>query len=183
MNRVLPLITAALSCLAFSTAAWTATRNTAPAASGPAAPAPPGTVATKPAATLQPLSAHAVGALLAPPAHGARLLAVWALDCAYCEPNLIALAALQRAHPADFKLVTVATDSITQREAITARLRKAGVANYPAYAYAEAAPERLNFLLDSQWGGETPRVLLIRADGTRVGISGELTPAQLMKLR
>jgi hypothetical protein len=148
-------------------------------------PAPRATAAANaatPAAVLQPLTAHGIGALLAPPAHGARLLALWALDCAYCEPNLAALAALQRAHPADFKLVTVATDSIAQREAITARLRKAGMASYPAYAYAEAAPERLNFMLDPQWGGETPRVLLIRANGTRVGISGELTPAQLKKL-
>ena len=53
---------------------------------------------------------------------------------------------------------------------------------YPARAYAEASPERINFLLDPNWGGETPRVLVIRADGSRLGISGELTPAQLQKL-
>jgi hypothetical protein len=54
---------------------------------------------------------------------------------------------------------------------------------YPARAYAEASPERLNFLLDPNWGGETPRVLVIRADGSRQGISGELTAPQLQKLR
>ena len=58
----------------------------------------------------------------------------------------------------------------------------AGVAEYPARAYTDATPERINFLLDPDWGGETPRVLLIRADGTRLGISGELTPRQLQKL-
>jgi hypothetical protein len=42
--------------------------------------------------------------------------------------------------------------------------------------------ERINFLLDPHWGGETPRVLVIRADGSRLGISGALTPAQLRKL-
>lgn len=134
------------------------------------------------AAALQPLSADDVPALLQPPAHGARIIAVWALDCAYCEPNLEALASLQRAHPKKFQLITVATDNIGQRVAIEARLRKAHVADYPARAYAEAVPERLNFLLDPSWGGETPRVLLIRADGQRLGISGELTPAQLQKL-
>lgn len=139
--------------------------------------------AAKPAAGLRSLSANGVPALIAPPAHGARLLVLWALDCAYCEPNLAALAALQRAHPGDFELVTVATDPVAERAAITARLRHAGVADYPAYAYAEAVPERLNFLIDPQWGGETPRVLLIRADGSRLGISGELTAAQLKKLR
>jgi iron complex outermembrane receptor protein len=52
----------------------------------------------------------------------------------------------------------------------------------PNRAYAEASPERINFLLDPHWGGETPRVLVIRADGSRLGISGALTPAQLKKL-
>jgi hypothetical protein len=53
---------------------------------------------------------------------------------------------------------------------------------YPARAYAETSPERINFLLDPDWGGETPRVLVIRADGSRSGISGALTPTQLQKL-
>ncbi len=134
------------------------------------------------ATSLQPLGATQIPALLQPPAHGARLIAVWALDCAYCEPNLKALATLQRTHPRELQLVTLATDSIEMRSAIETRLRQAGVASYPACAYAEASPERLNFLLDPKWGGETPRVLLIRADGSRLGISGELTPAQLRKL-
>jgi hypothetical protein len=134
------------------------------------------------AASLQALAAKDVPALLQPPAHGARLVAIWALDCAYCEPNLQALARLQRAHPRDLQLITVTTDSIAQRAAIETRLRHAGVADYPARAYADATPERINFLLDPDWGGETPRVLLIRADGTRLGISGELTPKQLQKL-
>ncbi len=134
------------------------------------------------AVSLLALTARDIPALVQPPAHGARLIALWALDCAYCEPNLKALAALQRAHPKNLQLTTVATDSIEQRAAIMARLRQAQVANYSARAYAEPTPERLNFLLDPKWGGETPRVLMIRADGTRVGISGELTAAQLKKL-
>lgn len=131
---------------------------------------------------LQPLTAAEVPALLAPPAHGERLIALWALDCAYCEPNLHALAHLQQAHPRAIELVTVATDSIDERQAIEARLRAADMTNWPARAYADASPERLDFLLDPNWGGETPRVLLIRADGTRHGYSGELTSAQLHAL-
>jgi iron complex outermembrane receptor protein len=53
---------------------------------------------------------------------------------------------------------------------------------YPARAYAAATPERINYLIDPGWGGETPRTLVIHADGTRAGISGALTPAQLRKL-
>ncbi|HEY8327456.1 MAG TPA: hypothetical protein VIO59_03265 [Rhodanobacter sp.] len=134
------------------------------------------------AGSLQPLAAADVPALLQPPAHGARILALWSLDCAYCEPNLEALARVQRADPGNIELVTVTTDSIELRQAIETRLHGMKMDGYPARAYAEASPERINFLLDPDWGGETPRVLVIRADGSRLGISGALTPAQLQKL-
>ena len=134
------------------------------------------------AGTLQPLTAAAVPALLRPPAHGERIIALWALDCAYCEPNLEALAALQRAHPHEIELVIVATDSIERRTAIEARLHGMKMDVHPTRAYAEASPERINFLLDPDWGGETPRVVVIRADGGRLGISGALTPTQLQKI-
>ncbi len=134
------------------------------------------------AGTLQPLTAADVPAMLRPPAHGERIIALWALDCAYCEPNLEALAKLQRTHPQSVELVIVATDSIELHEAIATRLRRMKMDVYPVRAYAEASPEHLNFLLDPSWGGETPRVLVIRADGSRLGISGALTPSQLHKL-
>ena len=135
------------------------------------------------ASSLQPLTAAEVPALLRAPAHGERIIALWALDCAYCEPNLDLLDKLQRSHPDDVDLIIGATDSIEQREAIEARLRQMKMDVHPIRAYAEASPERINFLLDPQWGGETPRVLVIRADGSRLGISGALTPAQMKELR
>ncbi|OOG39006.1 hypothetical protein B0E52_13375 [Rhodanobacter sp. C06] len=135
------------------------------------------------AGTPASLSAGDVPALLKPPAHGVRILAVWALDCAYCEANMQALAKLQQLHPQDVELVTVATDSIAQGAQIAARLKAMRMDGYPARAYAEASPERLDFLIDPNWGGETPRTEIIRADGSRQGISGELTMPQLQKLR
>jgi hypothetical protein len=134
------------------------------------------------AGALKPLAAADVPTLLTPPARGERLIALWALDCAYCEPNLQALARLQRAHPRAIELVTVATDDMAHRAAIEKRLQAAGMAAWPARAYADATPERLNYLLDPEWGGETPRVLVIRADGSREGFSGELTAGQLQAL-
>lgn len=134
------------------------------------------------AGSLKPLAATDVHALLAPPAHGERLIALWALDCAYCEPNLQALAQLQKAHPQAIELVIVATDDMAHRAAIEKRLHDAGMDAWPARAYAETTPERLNYLLDPDWGGETPHVLMIRADGSREGFSGELTPKQLQAL-
>lgn len=131
-----------------------------------------------------PLTAAEIPALLQPPAHGERIIMLWALDCAYCEPNMQALARLQKAHPRDIQLITIDTDDIAvAQRAIAARLQAAGMQGYPAHAYTTAAPERMNFLIDPDWGGETPRTLVIRADGSRIAISGELTPAQLRKLQ
>lgn len=134
------------------------------------------------AAPLESLSAADVPALVKPPARGERIIALWALDCAYCEPNLAALVKLQRAHPKDIQLVLVATDGPAQQKAVAVRLEHMHMTNYPARLYAEQNPERINYLIDPAWGGETPRTLVIRADGTRVGISGELTPAQLRRI-
>jgi hypothetical protein len=134
------------------------------------------------AAPLESLSAAGVPALVKPPARGERIIALWALDCAYCEPNLAALVKLQRAHPDDVQLILVATDGPAMRGAVAARLEKMHMTDYPARLYAEANPERINYLIDPDWGGETPRTLVIRADGSRTAISGELTPAQLQKI-
>lgn len=130
-----------------------------------------------------PLTAAEIPALLQPPTRGVRIIMLWSLDCAYCEPNMQALAKLQKVHGGDTQLITVATDNVAvARHAIAARLDAAGMRGYPARAYAAATPERMNFLIDPDWGGETPRTLVIRADGTRIGISGELTPAELQRI-
>ena len=128
------------------------------------------------------LKAEDVPSLLMPPAHGARVLALWSLDCAYCESNLQALMKLQRAHPREIELIAVATDSVAQKDALAHRLRAAGVDSLPSRAYADETPDRINYLIDPDWGGELPRTLIIHANGTRTGISGQLTPGRLASI-
>ena len=128
------------------------------------------------------LKAEDVPALLKPPAHGLRVLALWSLDCAYCESNLQALQKLQRKHPREIELIAIATDSVTESAALQQRLHAAGVDALPSRAYADATPERINYLIDPNWGGELPRTLIIHADGSRQGISGQLTPDKLSPL-
>ncbi|MET0934436.1 MAG: hypothetical protein ABWX83_00500 [Luteibacter sp.] len=122
-----------------------------------------------------------VEALVAKPSTGTRIIAIWALDCAYCEENLTALADWQRQH-AGVDLVFVATDSIGQRAALEARLKAAHLDGVPSRAYAEATPDRTNFLIDPTWGGETPRTMVIKADGTRRALSGALTTERIARL-
>ncbi|TAM87592.1 MAG: hypothetical protein EPN41_07325 [Candidimonas sp.] len=91
-------------------------------------------------------------------------------------------AALSAGDPA-IEAVTVSTDDIDdQRDAILKRLQSAQAAGVSARAYADASPQRLNYLIDPSWGGETPRTLVIRADGSRRAVSGTLTTAQLKAL-
>jgi hypothetical protein len=119
--------------------------------------------------------------LVAPPGKGARIVALWSLDCAYCEQNLSALREYQRTH-ADIDLVFVATDPVDQRDALEGRLKAAGLDSVTSRAYADATPERMNFLIDPNWGGETPRTLVIKADGSRKAVSGALDAGRIAKL-
>jgi len=132
-------------------------------------------------APLEPLSAKDVPELLKPPAKGVRIVELWSLYCVYCEANLRELASLSGAD-ADVHAVTINIDDIGQRNDIVRRLKSAGAESVPARAYAEASPQRMNFLIDPHWGGETPRTLIIRADGSRKAVSGTLTGAQLKAL-
>lgn len=137
---------------------------------------------TASAAPLEPLTAQGVQRLLAPPARGVRVIELWALYCVYCETNLRELARLSASDP-EVQAVTVSTDDISNaRDAIVERLRSAHAAAVPALAYTEASPERLNYLIDPGWGGETPRTLVIGSDGSRRAVSGTLTYAQLRAL-
>lgn len=122
-----------------------------------------------------------VEALVAKPAKGTKIIALWALDCAYCEQNLSALAQWQRQH-ADVDLVFVATDSMSQRAALEARLKAAHLDTVPSRAYGEPTPDRINFLIDPTWGGETPRTMIVKADGTRRALSGALTAERIARL-
>ena len=122
-----------------------------------------------------------VEALLAVPAKGVRVIAIWSLDCAYCEQNLSALRDYQRAH-AGVDLLFIATDPMSQSAALEQRLKKAKLDDVPSRAYAESTPDRINFLIDPAWGGETPRTLMIKADGTRRALSGALDAVRITKL-
>lgn len=130
---------------------------------------------------LRPLTTTGVPNLLRAPTSGKRVVALWALDCVWCEADLKALDTLHREHP-DIAVVSVATDDISQKKAILKRLKAAGAENLPAMAYATAAPQRLNYLIDPNWVGTTPHTIVIDAQGHVKTISGQLTPKQLERL-
>lgn len=130
---------------------------------------------------LRPLTAAGVPDLLRAPASGKRVIALWALDCVWCEADLKALDTLHREHP-DIEVVSVAIDGISQKKAIIKRLKAAGVESLPAMVYDTATPRRLDYLIDPDWAGTTPHAIVIDAQGHVRAISGQLTPKQLKNL-
>lgn len=133
------------------------------------------------AGQVKPLTTSGIAALLKPPSQGVKIIEFWALDCAYCKTNMKAVAALKARRP-KMRVVLVATDNIAHAKALDKRLADVGVAHLPARAYAGASRQRLDYLIDPDWGGITPRTLVIHADGTRRSAIGALTPARLRKL-
>ncbi|HET7268175.1 MAG TPA: hypothetical protein VFJ15_08705 [Oleiagrimonas sp.] len=129
------------------------------------------------AGQVQPLTTGDVATLLKPPSQGVKVIEFWALDCAYCEANMKAVAALETA-----RVILVATDNIAHAAALNKRLADMGVSHLPARAYAGASRQRLDYLIDPNWGGITPRTLVIHADGTRRSAVGALTPQRLQTL-
>lgn len=138
----------------------------------------------QPPITVTPLTPAEIPALLKPPAHGERILMFWALDCVYCEPNMRALAKLQRAHPRRIEFVTIDTDDIhTNHAAIVKRLTEVGgMHGFGALAYTEAAPQRMNFIVDPNWGGVLPHTIVVFANRKRIATNGLLTPKQLRSI-
>lgn len=126
-----------------------------------------------------PLVATAVAQLL-DPAQGSRVIALWSLECTYCEENLRALMRLHAAHPA-IDLVLVSTDPIARSADIARRLAAIGAGALPTYAYADPMPQRLDMLLDPGWGGELPRTLAVAA-GHRRAWSGALHADSLQEI-
>jgi hypothetical protein len=71
---------------------------------------------------------------------------------------------------------------MSQRGALEARLKAAHLDTVPSRAYGEPTPDRINFLIDPTWGGETPRTMIVKADGTRRALSGALTAERIAQL-
>lgn len=111
------------------------------------------------------------------------VLVVWALDCAYCEPSFKTLA--QEKKKRKFNVVTLTTDPAADPQAMAAvrkKLEATGLKDN-AWAFGDAAPERLRYAIDPKWYGEMPRSYWFDASGKRVAqYSGVITTETVAKL-
>lgn len=110
------------------------------------------------------------------------VLVVWSLDCAYCQASLHTLAKEKSKHK-NLNVVMLATDSLTDTEAVPLMMKKletAGMTN-DAWAFGAASAEQLRYAIDPKWRGELPRSYWFNAQGKSVAYSGVITPEVIAK--
>jgi hypothetical protein len=106
------------------------------------------------------------------------ILALWALDCAYCREDLDMLGALVRQRP-DISLVTVCTDCREAGGEGAALLEAARLPRHERWQFAATDVDRLRYAIDPRWYGEVPRTYFYDAAHAVHALSGRPTQAWL----
>jgi thiol-disulfide isomerase/thioredoxin len=107
-----------------------------------------------------------------------QVVMVWSLDCSYCEPSFAALAKAQRG---GLKVVTIATDSADDQEAVALiekKLASAGL-QAQAWAFGPAPADQLRHAIDPKWRGEMPRSYWFDGKGQVRAYSGLITAERI----
>ena len=106
---------------------------------------------------------------------------VWSLDCSYCEPSFAALAQAQRR---GVKVVTIATDSVDDDEAVTLIRQKLAGSGLHAetWAFGPAPVEQLRHAIDPRWRGEMPRSYWFDGKGGVRAYSGLITAERVASM-
>ncbi|HEY0942708.1 MAG TPA: sialidase family protein [Steroidobacter sp.] len=133
--------------------------------------------ATKTERTLEPFSQSTLRMIEQRHAGSEFWVVLWDLECGYCMKSMANIAAVQKQQPA-LKVVTIATDPLSEASAIRQRLTELGIRS-EAYAFSAASEEALRYAIDPAWMGEKPRAYRYTSDGSRTAISGVLTAADL----
>ena len=106
------------------------------------------------------------------------VVVIWSLDCEFCRTSLDNLAqARKQGH--GIEVVTISTDPVDDPALgpmMHDRLDRLGMSK-DAWAYGDAAPERLRYAIDRNWHGEKPRSYWFNAKGERQAYSGVITRA------
>lgn len=107
----------------------------------------------------------------------ARVVVLWTLDCVYCRHDLDLLAQLRRRSP-NLRVVTVLAEEQENLAAAWQELERRGLTDQ-AWAFGDEDMRRLRHAIDPAWRGETPRLYVFGADGSRRTLIGRVSPEDL----
>ncbi len=110
------------------------------------------------------------------------VLVIWSLDCEYCQASLDLLSEEKKAHP-NLRVVTLSSDTLSDPQSvILMKTRLSGLGlRANAWAFSDAPPEQLRYVIDPKWHGEMPRSYWFNAEGVSTGLSGTVTHAAVMR--
>ncbi len=130
------------------------------------------------AAESRPFTSGGLSAILKARQGQPFVLLLWSLECATCRKELNALADHRRRHPS-VEFVFIATDDISQADAVEGILAEHGLGDVESWVFADANRPRLRYEIDPTWYGELPRNYFYDQTHERVGLSGMLKPEHL----
>jgi hypothetical protein len=143
-------------------------------------PAAQGTPAAHAAPALQAFEPDSLARIVARQQGKPFVLVLWSLDCVYCQASLKTLA--EEIHKRkNLRVVTLSTDAAADPELapmMRKRLAALGL-SANAWAFGDAPPEQLRYMIDPKWHGEKPRSYWYDARGERVAYSGVITAATI----
>lgn len=128
--------------------------------------------------TLLPFEPDTLQAIAKAQGDKAYWLILWDLDCVYCMKSMQNLAALQKSHP-ELNIITIATDSIDETEALQQRLQSIALTS-TNYAFGNASSQALRFAIDPGWRGEKPRAYFYAPGQARRMLSGVLDESRVI---
>ncbi len=103
----------------------------------------------------------------------AHVVAFWSVTCAPCHEEMPVWRELRRRRP-DVPLALVSTDGLPEAAGVEARLAEHGLADAPAWIFADERVERLRHSIDRGWRGELPRTYLVDARGGTEALTGRV---------
>lgn len=103
----------------------------------------------------------------------AHVVAFWSVACAPCLEDMPVWRELRRRRP-DVPVALVSTDGLPEAAGVEARLSEHGLAEAPAWIFADERVERLRYVIDRSWRGELPRTYLIDARGGVEALTGRV---------
>ncbi len=102
------------------------------------------------------------------------ILVIWSITCPSCVKDMALLSTLHKSWP-NLKMVTLATDAITESEPVQAILTKHQLSDLENWIFSEDNTKKLNYEIDPSWYGELPRTYFFDSSHNRQGVSGVLS--------
>ncbi len=107
------------------------------------------------------------------------ILVFWSETCSYCLVELAMFGKLQKQYP-EVEIVTVATDSFLEDEAVFQVLKNSGLRLEKTWVFAEQFPEIIYADINKRWRGELPATYFFDRNNQQIRHMGMIKEEELI---